>query len=257
MGIGPEVVDREITGPGDVTGRADAGKLGIGAPTPLRLGADDVAGAGSAREGCDELAWRLTVGETTGMPDGTRRIPPAAVLGAGVAADAGASAGAGAAARWTRAGRTALAAEVNGRSGTRTDCRETVGIDRMGAAGGAAGTGDGSCATCSMTSGSSANAGVAAAAAGVGRDPRFARRWTGAGIERAPPTSTGRVRATTRPGVASALTSCPSCWTMGGSALEPGSSPTNARGAATSGIEPAVRWIGGRLAQARDGAAGA
>jgi hypothetical protein len=155
IAIGPEVVDRETTGPGARTGRADAGRLVIGSPTPLRLDDDEAAGDGTAGAGGDVLAWRLTVGVATGRLDGTRRIPPAAARGATGRLDDGASTEAAAAVRWTAAGRAALAAEVRGRSGTRTDDLETVGIERIGAEDELAIGGDAcaTSATCSTTSG--------------------------------------------------------------------------------------------------------
>jgi hypothetical protein len=79
---------------------------------------------------------------------------------------------------------------------------------------------------------------------------RPARRDAGAGMD-PEACSTARTRATTSPGVAIGLTSWPSCCTTGGRPWVPGSAPAKAPGAATRGIEPAVRWIGGRLAQAR------
>ena len=126
--------------------------------------------------------------------DAGGRDPGLAVLGASAAA----------AARWTAAGRAALAADVSGRSGTRTACRETVGMLRIGEIGAGAGpaaTG----ALCSTASGSGAGAGVAIGAADAAL--RAARRWTGAGMEPDAAAWTGLTRATTRPGVASGLTS--------------------------------------------------
>ena len=65
----------------------------------------------------------------------------------------------------------------------------------------------------------------------AGRAPRRARAWRA---------SSPRARAAGRSAAGPA---------------SPGSAPAKVPGAATSGIGPAVRWIGGRLAHARDGAA--
>ena len=99
--------------------------------------------------------------------------------------------------------------------------------------------------------------GAAEACTGAACAGRAARRWTGAGIELVDGASTGRARATTSPGVARLLTSCPSGWTIGGRPWDPGSAVANEPGAATSGMSPLVRWIGGRLAQARPDAGAA
>src|SRR5258706_15503385 len=215
--------------------------------------------AGDGAGGAAVAAWRLTTGIAPGAPDGTRRIPPD--VGAGSApALAAASA---AAARWTAAGRAAIAAEVRGRSGTRTDSRETVGIDRTGAGAGGIGaaleatgaaiaTGASALATSTISAYVVAGlAGIEATGGGEAGDasvctevlagPRAERRCTGAGIAVLDGASTGRTRATTRPGVASELTSWPSCWTIGGRPCKPGRPSAKSPGAATSGIAPAVR----------------
>ncbi len=102
----------------------------------------------------------------------------------------------------------------------------------------------------SIASGSSAEAGEAWEAAWRCA-VRLARRWTGAGIDPDDACSTVRTRATTSPGAAMGLTSWPSCCTTGGRPCVPGRPAANSPGEATSGIDPAVRWIGGRPAQAR------
>jgi hypothetical protein len=229
-------------------------------------GVADAEEGALAASGGAEAAWRLTTGIAGDEPLGTRRIPPETGMARGAAPAAAASAAA--AARCTAAGRAALAAEVSGRSGTWIVWRETVGMLRIGGARGSAGASGSACETDGAAI-AGAGIGAAATAAGAGASAigdsaagaayvcteadcagRAARRWTGAGMDPPLGASTGRVRATTRPGVARWLTSCPSCCTIGGNPCDPGSDSAKEPGAATSGISPVVRWIGGRLAQA-------
>lgn len=225
--IGPDIVDRLTVGDPDAPiGRAAAGSI-VGSPTPRR---EDVARPGSGASAPASAAWAeaavgwwLAVGiaerEMTVL-DGARRIPPDGAGRAAAAAAGVVSACEGPVwLRWTGE-RTTDAADVRGRSGTRTALRDTVGSERTGvisgagwlvvwapsSASGAALAGDADPAT-GIGSGSPCgtiddSAGDAAAWRWTGRPDRF-----GAGIDADDAVSTACTRATTSPGAAIGLTS--------------------------------------------------